>query len=50
MVELMKEFWYFIKEEKKWWMLPLIALLVLIGSFILFAESSALAPFIYPFF
>jgi len=44
------EFWYFIKTSKRYWLLPIIVLIVLLAVFILFTESSALAPFIYNIF
>jgi hypothetical protein len=47
---LTREFFAFIRQEKKWWMIPLIAILLLVGALILFAGSSPLAPFIYPLF
>ena len=47
---LIKEFFLFIKQEKKWWLVPLIAVLLLVGALIVFAGSSPLAPFIYPLF
>lgn len=47
---LMKEFFLFIKEEKKWWLIPLIAVLLVVGVLIVFAGSSPLAPFLYPLF
>ena len=47
---IVRDFWMFLKTEKKWWLLPLVLLLVGIGVLIVFLESSALAPFIYPFF
>jgi uncharacterized protein DUF5989 len=47
---IVRDFWLFLKTEKKWWLLPLVILLVGIGVLIVFLESSALAPFIYPFF
>ena len=47
---LVKEFFLFIKQEKKWWLVPLIAVLLLVGALIVFAGSSPLAPFIYPLF
>ncbi len=47
---LVKEFFLFIKEEKKWWLIPLISVLLLVGALIVFAGSSPLAPFIYPLF
>lgn len=44
---LFKEFWAFIVQEKKWWMAPLVAILLLVGGLLIFAGSSALGPFIY---
>jgi len=45
-----KEFLFFLRQEKKWWLIPLVVIFMLIGLFIIFAESSALAPFLYPLF
>ena len=47
---LVKEFFLFIKEEKKWWLVPLIAVLLLVGALVLFVQTSPLAPFLYPLF
>ncbi len=47
---LVKEFILFVKHEKKWWMVPLIAVLLVVGFLIVFASSSPLAPFLYPLF
>ena len=47
---LFREFFAFIKHEKKWWMIPLITVLLIVGGLIVFAGSSPLAPFIYPLF
>ncbi len=47
---LVKEFFLFIKQEKKWWLVPFIVVLLLVGSLIVFASASPLAPFIYPLF
>ena len=47
---LVKEFFLFIKQEKKWWLIPLITVLLLVGALIVFAGSSPLAPFLYPLF
>lgn len=47
---LLKEFFAFIKQEKKWWMIPLISVLLLLSGLILFSSSSPLAPLIYPLF
>jgi hypothetical protein len=45
---LAKEFFLFIKEEKKWWLVPFILVLLVVGAFLVFASSSPLAPFLYP--
>lgn len=47
---LFREFLLFLRHEKKWWLAPLIILVLGIGALVVFAESSALAPFIYPIF
>ena len=47
---LLRELVQFAMREKKWWLIPLLVMLVVIGGIILFAQSSALAPFLYPFF
>ena len=47
---LLREFWYFLKFRKKWWLLPIIVVMVLVGSLLVFAQGSALAPFIYTIF
>ena len=44
------EMWDFLKVRKKWWLLPIIVMLVVIGALIVFAQGSALAPFIYTIF
>ena len=40
----------FMRESKKWWLVPIITLLILFGSLVILAEGSALAPFIYAVF
>lgn len=47
---LMREFVLFLKQEKKWWLIPLAVLLLAVGAILVFAGNSVLAPFIYPFF
>ncbi len=47
---VLKEFWNYAKHNKKWWLFPVALILVLLGILIVFAETSALAPFIYPLF
>jgi hypothetical protein len=49
-MSLMREFTLFLKENKKLWMLPIVITLVLLGALLVFAQSSALAPFIYTVF
>jgi hypothetical protein len=47
---LFSEFFLFLKEEKKWWLGPLVVVLLLLATVIVFAEGSAIAPFIYSIF
>ncbi len=47
---LIREFFLFVKQEKKWWLIPLLTVLLLVGALIVFAGSSPLAPFLYPLF
>jgi len=47
---ILKEFWDFMKVRKKWWLAPIIILLILLGALIVLTEGSALAPFIYTLF
>jgi hypothetical protein len=49
-VSLAKEFWAFLRVRKKWWLAPIIIVLVLFGTLIVFSQGSALAPFIYTIF
>lgn len=50
MLSLLKELWAFLKVRKKFWMLPIILLMLLIGGLLVFAQGSAIAPFIYTLF
>lgn len=47
---ILKQLWMFMKVRKKWVMAPLFVLLILLGALLVFAQSSALAPFIYTIF
>jgi len=49
-MEFIKDLWLFIKERKKFWLAPVIVVLLLIGLLIVFGGGSALAPFIYTLF
>lgn len=44
------EFWQFLKQEKKYWLMPIVVVFVLFGLLIVFSQSSAVAPFIYTLF
>lgn len=50
MFDFLSDLWRFVRIRKKYWLLPLIATLLIIGGLLLFAESSAIAPFIYTLF
>ena len=47
---LVGELWAFMRERKKFWLLPVIVVMLVIGSLLIFAQGSALAPFIYTIF
>jgi hypothetical protein len=47
---IVSEFWVFLKEEKKWWLAPLVVVLVGLGVVLVATQNSALAPFIYSIF
>lgn len=44
------ELWAFMRVRKKWWLLPIIVVMVVIGTLLVFAQGSVLAPFIYTIF
>ncbi len=50
MLEFLKEFWLFLNERKKFWLLPIVIALVFVGSLLIFTQGSAIAPFIYTLF
>ena len=47
---LAAEIWAYMKVRKKWWLLPIIAVMMLVGALLAFAQGSALAPFLYTIF
>ena len=47
---ILKDLWGFMMERKKWWLGPMIAVLLLLGLLIVLTEGSAVAPFIYTLF
>lgn len=44
------EMWLFLRQNKKYWLLPILLVLFVVGGLLVFAQSSALAPFIYSIF
>ncbi|ABG50954.1 conserved hypothetical protein [Trichodesmium erythraeum IMS101] len=49
-LDFLKDLWGFMRERKKYWLLPLIITLVLLGALIILSQSSVIAPFIYTLF
>ena len=49
-LSILSEFWEFLKVRKKYWLLPIIIVLVLFGGLIILSQGSAVAPFIYTIF
>ena len=47
---VVSDFWAFLRQEKKYWLVPIAIVFVLFGLLIVFSQSSALAPFIYSLF
>ena len=47
---VLSEFFQFLRQEKKYWLLPIVIVFVLFGLLIVFSQSSAVAPFIYALF
>ncbi len=50
MIDFLKDLWDFMRVRKKFWLAPIIILLLLLGVLIVLAEGSAVAPFIYTIF
>jgi hypothetical protein len=49
-LDILVEFWSFLKVRKKWWLAPIIILLFVFGTLIFLTQGSAVAPFIYTLF
>ena len=49
-MSFLEEFWEFLKVRKKYWLIPIIIVLVLFGGLIILSQGSAVAPFIYTIF
>lgn len=50
MMEFLEELWAFMKARKKFWLLPIITVLLLLGGLLVLVQGSAVAPFIYTLF
>lgn len=50
MNDLLRDLWGFMRERKKFWLAPIILVLMLLGGLVIFAQGSAVAPFIYTLF
>ena len=50
MIDLLKDLWEFMRERKKYWLVPIMVVLVLLGALIVFSQGSVVAPFIYTLF
>ena len=50
MLDFLKDLWGFMRERKKFWMAPIIIVMVLLGALIVLSQGSAIAPFIYTLF
>ena len=46
----LKELWGFMRSRKKYWLMPIVVMMVLLGALIVLAQGSAVAPFIYTLF
>jgi len=49
-LSIISEFWDFLKTRKKWWLGPIVLIMLLMGLLIVLTEGSAVAPFIYTLF
>jgi len=50
MLDFFSDLWAFMRERKKFWLAPVIVVMVLLGALIVLAQGSAVAPFIYTLF
>jgi hypothetical protein len=47
---VLRQLWIFLRVRKKWWLLPVLLVLLLVGGLLVFAQGSVLAPLVYPIF
>lgn len=50
MFDLLKDLWGFMRERKKYWLIPIIIVMLLLGALIVLSQGSTVAPFIYTIF
>jgi hypothetical protein len=50
MIELFQDLWLFMRDRKKYWLAPVVVVMVLLGALLVLAQGSAIAPFIYTLF
>ena len=50
MLDLIRDLWAFMRERKKFWLLPIFVVLLVLGGLLVLAQGSAIAPFIYTLF
>ena len=50
MILFLKEFWAFLRTRKKYWLLPILLVMLIVGALLVLAQGSAVAPFIYTLF
>jgi hypothetical protein len=50
MATMARELWMFMRERKKWWLLPIVVVMAVLGALLVLAQGSALAPFVYTIF
>lgn len=50
MIDLIKDLWGFMRERKKFWLAPIIIIMLLLGALVVLSQGSAIAPFIYTLF
>ena len=49
-VSFVREFWAFLRARKKFWLVPILVVIALLGGLVVFSEGTAVAPFIYTIF
>lgn len=50
MLDFVKELWAFLRSRRKFWLLPILGVMLLLGGLLLLSQASAIAPFIYTLF